>query len=231
MQREKRRSARELILRASRKTDCAEEISAEAARTDADCRRCLETWRSSRPLPPLGFVLHPDVLTGSADRRYFALRSREGITAFASVVPIAGRNGWLIETIARGSNAAAGSGELLIDTVMRTAAREGAEYITLGLAPLSQKARISYAANPLWLRAAFGFFYAAGSGVYNFPGLDAFKSKLAPDRWEPVYAVVNRPRFSPRMLGRVARAFAGGSIKKFAAATLERAYHGAVKNE
>jgi hypothetical protein len=42
---------------------------------------------------------------------------------------------------------------------------------------------------------------------YNFDGLDAFKAKLQPKRWEPVFAVSNEPRLSPKTLYAIASAF------------------------
>ena len=46
---------------------------------------------------------------------------------------------------------------------------------------------------------------------YNFDGLDAFKAKLAPEHWEPVFAVTNEPRVSLRTLYAIAAAFTGNA--------------------
>ena len=46
---------------------------------------------------------------------------------------------------------------------------------------------------------------------YDFEGLERFKAKLAPHDWEPIYAISNEERFSPRTLYAVAAAFTGGS--------------------
>ena len=42
-------------------------------------------------------------------------------------------------------------------------------------------------------------------------GLERFKAKLAPHDWEPIYAISNEERFSPRTLYAVTAAFTGGS--------------------
>jgi phosphatidylglycerol lysyltransferase len=52
---------------------------------------------------------------------------------------------------------------------------------------------------------------AHGRRFYNFDGLYAFKAKFSPDRWEPVYAFINEPRFTLRTLYAIARAFSGRS--------------------
>ena len=42
---------------------------------------------------------------------------------------------------------------------------------------------------------------APGTRCYNFDGLDAFKAKFPPERWESIYAIVNERRISlPRTL-------------------------------
>jgi phosphatidylglycerol lysyltransferase len=50
-----------------------------------------------------------------------------------------------------------------------------------------------------------------GQRFYNFDGLDAFKAKLRPDRWEPVFALANEPRVSLRTLYAIASAFSGNA--------------------
>ena len=48
-------------------------------------------------------------------------------------------------------------------------------------------------------------------GVVRFEGLDNFKAKFLPERWEPVYAIVNEPRFSPGALYAIGAAFSDRS--------------------
>ena len=58
---------------------------------------------------------------------------------------------------------------------------------------------------------------------YNFEGLDTFKAKFQPEHWEPVYAIVNRPRFSPAALYAITAAFSDGSPVETIARALWRA--------
>jgi phosphatidylglycerol lysyltransferase len=46
---------------------------------------------------------------------------------------------------------------------------------------------------------------------YNFDGLDAFKAKLHPEIWEPVFAVSNETRVSFRALYAITSAFSGNA--------------------
>jgi phosphatidylglycerol lysyltransferase len=50
-----------------------------------------------------------------------------------------------------------------------------------------------------------------GQRFYNFDGLDAFKAKLRPAVWEPVFAVSNESRVSFRTLYAIASAFSGNA--------------------
>jgi phosphatidylglycerol lysyltransferase len=117
----------------------------------------------------------------------------------------------LIEHIIRGRSAPNGTAELMIDAAVRAMAEEESEYVTLGLSPLSRRAAISTEDNPLWLRWLLSWARAHGKRFYNFDGLDAFKTKFQPERWEPVFAIFNAPHFSPTALYAIAEAFTEGA--------------------
>lgn len=113
--------------------------------------------------------------------------------------------------IIRGERAVNGVSELLIDAAVRAMAASGSEFVTLGLSPLSRRAVVAPAPTPAWLRLLLGWVRAHGRRFYNFDGLDAFKAKFQPERWEPVFAIANEPRFSPLTLYAVAAAFTQSS--------------------
>src|SRR5262249_5020299 len=104
-----------------------------------------------------------------------------------------------------------GTAELLIDAAMRDAAGRGSRWVTLGLAPLS---------GPVagWLRAVRGLSRA----LYDFAGLRAFKAKLRPHAWEPLYVAYPRRGSSHLALYDSLAAFARGSFLRFGAQTLLR---------
>ena len=93
----------------------------------------------------------------------------------------------------------------------RALAVDGCDYATLGLSPLSKRADVGPFDNPVWLRLILAWLRKHGQRFYNFDGLDAFKAKLRPERWEPVFAVSNEPRVSFRTLYAIAGAFSGNA--------------------
>jgi phosphatidylglycerol lysyltransferase len=120
------------------------------------------------------------------------------------------RSGWLVEQLIRGRGAPNGTAELMIGEATAAFLAAGSEYVTLGLSPLSQHSAAALRDNPAWLRWILGWMRAHGRRFYNFAGLDAFKRKFRPTSWEPVYAICNRPSFSPAALYAIACAFTAG---------------------
>jgi phosphatidylglycerol lysyltransferase len=93
-----------------------------------------------------------------------------------------------------------------MDSAVRALAADGAQYVTMGLVPLSTQFSPPRP-NPAWLRVLLAWIRAHGRRFYNFRGLDAFKSKFHPQEWEPIYAISNEEKFSPRVLYAIAAAF------------------------
>jgi phosphatidylglycerol lysyltransferase len=130
---------------------------------------------------------------------------------FLLLSPIPARNGWLVEQIVRAKNAPNGTAELLLDFAMRETASQGADFLTLGLAPLSEHSRFDWSTVPRWLRFLLAWVRAHANRFYNFQGLDRFKAKFQPTEWEDITAVVNEPKFSVSVLYAIAGAFGGRS--------------------
>jgi phosphatidylglycerol lysyltransferase len=68
-----------------------------------------------------------------------------------------------------------------------------------------------------------------GQRFYNFDGLDAFKAKLRPEKWEPVFAISNESRVSPRTLYAIAAAFSGNAPVRLFLSGLWRALKTEIK--
>jgi phosphatidylglycerol lysyltransferase len=205
------KSLRAQLNRARNKNVKVKERSGEKARNHPALEKCLSDWLSKKGLPPLAFLVEPDTLSHLADRRVF-VAEREGETVgFVLLSPVAQRNGWLFEQFIHCPDAPNGTVELMIDAAMRILAKDGYEYATLGLAPLSTRADIPQFENPLWLHILLFWMRKHAGRFYNFDGLDAFKAKLQPERWEPVFAISNERSFSFRTLYAIASAFSGGA--------------------
>ena len=206
------KSLRAQLNRARNKGISIVEYSAEEAMTSSDLRSVLSRWLETRGLPPLHFLVEPDTLERLDDRRIFVARhndpmAAEPVAAFAVLSPVPARNGWLVEQFPRLPGAPNGTIELLLSRAVDAVADSGAEYVTLGLAPLARRSAISGNDEPWWLRAVLNLAASYGSRFYNFRGLEAFKTKFHPERWEPLYAIQNSPRFTPGALIAIGRAF------------------------
>lgn len=156
------------------------------------------------------FLVEPQTLERLFDRRIFVAERQQKVIGFLVASPVPQRNGWLIEQTIRGTGAVNGMVELLIDTAVRTMAAGASQYVTLGLSPLSEREAQGRDENPFWLRTVLHWMRLHGHRFYNFEGLDYFKAKFQPDRWEPVFAIANEPSFSPVFLYAIAAAFTAG---------------------
>ncbi len=101
--------------------------------------------------------------------------------------------------------------EILMDTAIRAVAASGAEYVTMGIVPLSMHGLPAASPNPGWLKFLMGWVRAHGRRFYNFDGLDKFKVKFRPQEWEPIYVISKEDRFSVGSLYAIAAAFSDGS--------------------
>jgi phosphatidylglycerol lysyltransferase len=156
------------------------------------------------------FLVEPDVLTGDVSHRVVLVAKRnEQVIAYLVASPIAAKSGYLVELLARSEAAPNGTSELLVDAAMRRFAREGTLYVTLGLVALARAADPGIRTNPLWLRSLMRFARVHANRFYNFEGLENFRLKLEPCRWEPVYAISTEERFSPGTLYSIGAAFSG----------------------
>ena len=201
------KSLRAQLNRSRNKGVTVSEWPVERAEGSQELRECLESWLTIKGLPALHFVIEPETLDRLEHRRVFVAERDSKVEAFLVLSPIPERSGWLTEQFPHRLGAPNGTVELMMDTAIRTIAEEGCEYITLGLSPLSKRAKIEPFDNPLWLRTLLAWMRKHGQRFYNFDGLDRFKSKLGPKYWEPVFAISNEPRFSGRTLWAIAMAF------------------------
>ena len=204
-------SLRAQLNRARNKGVRAEPWSPSGARNHPELRRCLDEWLEGRGLPPLHFLVETDTLERTRDRKIVVASRGHRVVGFLVASPIPMRNGWLIEQIVRGHGAVNGTSEVLIDGALRSMIEDGNELVTLGLAPLSTHTGRTHHENPLWLRTLLNQMRAHGRRYYNFSGLEAFKAKFEPDRWDPVYAIVDEKSIGLRTLYAIAAAFAQGS--------------------
>ena len=210
-----KRSLREQLRRAKAKSVTIRQLGPEEVADQTTDRqrmdRLVARWRSARSLPPMGFLVHLD-LYGHASERRFLIAERDGeLCGLLVAVPIYQARGWFFEDVLRDPEAPNGTVELLLDAAMRMAAEEESHWVTYGLAPLANsRSRL--------LR----LIRASTRWLYNFEGLRAFKAKLLPDRWQPVYLAFPAKERQGKVSAIVdtLRAFARGSLLSYGLETL-----------
>jgi phosphatidylglycerol lysyltransferase len=217
-----RSSLRAQLNRARNKGVTVGEWPARVACGAPALRRVLREWLDTRGLPPLHFLIEPETLDRLDDRRVFVAERAGEVVGFVITSPVPARHGWLVEQFVRGRAAVNGTTELMLDAAVTAMATDGADYVTLGLAPLSRHGP-TVDESPWWVRLLLRWLRAHGRRFYNFDGLDAFKTKFAPERWEPVYAIARGRSFPPRALWAITGAFGGRSPVTLAAHSLARA--------
>jgi phosphatidylglycerol lysyltransferase len=220
-------SLRAQLHRAHNKGVAVEEWTADRARDSSALAGVLREWLATRGLPPLGFLVTPDLLGNLDDRRVFVAQRKSEVVGFLIATPIPARDGWLVEQWPRTRTAPNGTTHVLVDAAMHAFAASGARYATLGLAPLSEHAGGIGDGQPAWLRFGLHWARAHGRRFYNFRGLEAFKASMQPAAWEPIYVIAQGRRLTPRMLRAVAGVFSGGSPEKL----LGRALASAARSE
>jgi len=209
------RSLKEQLRRARAKGVRVERLASaeveQAGRRRGAVHSLIARWLSTRPMAPMGFVVQVAPFTFSSERRYYAAWRGGLLVGFLGLSPIPARDGWLFENLLRDPRAPNGTAELLFDGAMRDLATDGVAYATFGLAPLAGEL-------PAWLALA----RRGGQPLYDFAGLYAFKAKLRPALWEPVF--VSYPQGPPALVPiyHVLQAFAGQGFVRFGLATLLR---------
>lgn len=193
-----------------RATDAHAAAAAGAASREA-LHGFVEDWLGARELAPLGFLARVDPLAILPDRPLFVAEREGALVGILSVAPIHGREGWLLQNLLRAPDAPNGTAEALFDQAMREASARGITFLTLGLAPLAGR-----------VAAPLRFARHAGRSLFNFEGLRAFKAKLQPSRWDPVYTSFPGEISAPRAVVDVLSAFAHGKFVRFGIATLVR---------
>lgn len=174
-----------------------------------EVERLGRAWLRRRHLEPMGFLVAVEPFHHPRAHRYLVAERAGRVVAFLSAVPIGGRRAWLVEDVFRDRDAPSGTTEALIHALLEDVA--DSEYVTLGLTPLA-----GAVAWPLrvarWLCRP----------LFDFAGLRAFRERMHPDAWQPVWLVYPR-RESPALhLVDALRAFAGGSLLRFATRSFVR---------
>jgi phosphatidylglycerol lysyltransferase len=208
------RSLREQLRRATAKGVRVRELAPDelaAGATRDAMTRVAERWLATRSMAPMEFLVRVEPFTFPNRRRCFVAEREGKVVGFAGVVPVPARDGWFLEDLVRDPHAPNGTGELLVDAVMRWAHTQGATWLTLGLAPLAGKV-----AAPL--RAA----RKSTALLYDFEGLRRYKAKLRPQSWSRIYLAHPADQGAVISLIDALVAFTPGGFLRFGLSSLVR---------
>ncbi|MCP5060570.1 MAG: DUF2156 domain-containing protein [bacterium] len=187
----------------------ANEISDLQSPTRTGIDVLIARWIASHALSEMKFMVLVHPFSHPEERRY-VVAERDGVViGFAAAVPVYGLEGWFVEDVIRDPDAPNGTAESLVDAMMRLLAAEGSRTATLGLAPLAGEVNTA-------LRLTRNYTAA----LYNFGGVRAFKEKLRPARWEPVYLAYPHDHLGLWAIRDVLSAFAPGGLLRFGLNTL-----------
>jgi phosphatidylglycerol lysyltransferase len=209
-----KKSLREQLRRARAKkvqvrSVSAAEIDDGACATRSKVDTMVQRWIDSKALAPMGFLVKLDLFHLPEERIFLVAERGDRIVGLLAAVPVFARGGWFFEDVLRDPEAPNGTIELLIDTAMREVAERGCTSVTYGLAPLAN-------VDSKWLRRIRDH----SRWLYDFEGLRAFKAKLQPHSWEPVYlGFPTGERGLSAIIDSLA-AFANGSFLRFGWHTL-----------
>jgi lysylphosphatidylglycerol synthetase-like protein (DUF2156 family) len=171
----------------------------------------LERWLRSRGMQRMRFLVRLHPFSFASERRYaMALHDGKPV-GLAVAIPIFARGAWFIEDLVRDPDAPNGTVELMIDALMQRFVAENVSEVTLGLAPLSGE-----------VSSALVMTRDITGSLYNFAGVRAFKEKLRPARWEPVYLAFPEPKNSVAVMRDVLGAFAPEGFIRFGFNTFVR---------
>lgn len=207
----RRARAKGVTVRALSLEEFAEPVGNATSQTRASLDALIGRWRAARPMAPMHFIVDMAPFDQATHRRVYVAERNGDVVAMLSLAPVPARNGWLFEHLLRDPRAPNGTAELLVDHVMRALHDEDVRWVTLGLAPLSGDVN-------RWLRLA----RQLSRPFFNFTGLAAFKRKLRPHAWEPMYLAFPREQNGGLALLESLRAFADGSLVRFGLATALR---------
>lgn len=151
-------------------------------------------WLDSRKAAPLDFLNQVRPWIHMNHKRYFRVMMDGRPLAYLAAIPIPEKKAWYFIDLIRAKKAPLGTTELLISAAVEILKNQGAEFMTLGMAPLAPVQEGERTFHPKLYRL-FDFGFEKMSFLYNFKSLYRFKEKLKPDQWKPLYLVTSEPCF------------------------------------
>lgn len=166
----------------------------------AEVKSLMDEWAESRRAGVrFGWLFQLMPFHNAELKRFFAAHDKTGrLVGILVASSIPARAGWYLEDVIRAGDAPLGTSDLLVYETMKALAASGAKVATLGTVPLSGRGGDAVSCgNNRVVEAMLGHSRRKLASVYNFDGLDQFKSKFVPSWWENEYIVVTKGHLIP----------------------------------
>lgn len=167
--------------------------------TDAEQRLQMEhisrAWLASKGGSEMGFSMGRFDAQGDIEQLYaVAVDTKNKVHAFVSFIPVYGRNGWGLDLMRRAEQPAPGTMELLLARSIEYMKEQGAEMVSLGLAPLSN----ANEENETFVGSSIDFLTDRFGNPSKNQSLFNFKKKFQPI-WESRYLVYSDALSLPKI--------------------------------
>ena len=205
------RSLREQLRRARVKGVAVQTLGPARPSHAEAVAQLVARWQAVHHLQPMHFLVQVAPFAGGELRQRFAAVQHGRLVGLLALAKVQ-RRGWSATEFLRDPKAPNGTVELLFDAALRWAGSRGEGRVTLGLLPL---------AGPLPWPLALA--RRLGRGLFDFRGLEAFKQKLRPQRWQTLWLGYPADQSALPAMRQALVAFAGSALVGFGLRTALRA--------
>jgi len=161
----------------------------------AQMEQISRTWLASKGSSEMGFSMGHFDIHGDPEQIYaLAVDTTNKVHAFVTFVPIYGRNGWGLDLMRRAEQATPGTMELLLAQSIEYLKSEGADIVSLGLAPLSNVIDT----HETFIATSIDFLAHRFGNPSANRSLSNFKKKFQPN-WESRYLVYSNTLTLPKV--------------------------------
>ena len=178
-----------------------------------------ENWLKTRRAGiKFGWLFGLEPFQHAESKKFFAARDEtERLIGLLAASPIPAREGWYLEDVLRSPDAPKGTADLLVFETLKSLAEQGAKMATLGTVPLSENGADEISTGSYILAQKILKFAEKNlNSIYNFKGLQCFKSKFVPCWWESEFVLVPKGFFvSPRVARALFRAVISTNLREF----------------
>lgn len=155
----------------------------------------LRKWTDRNFLELGGFLNRVDPFQFMENRRYFlAINKKNRLEGFQVATPIPGENSFFLEDLILRPGASRGCGEFLTLEAMAGLANHKTTFASLGVVSLTSINEDSFYQLPTIVQLVLVKAPKYLSKIYNVKGLETFRKRFKPSRWENVHLVMkNHP--------------------------------------